>query len=458
MSYGACEATNGQSFIDFLVTATNQADTQGQVLVSSSGDNGAADCESSTATVATHGLAVDVPAAIPQVTGIGGTTFTGDANKNPTYWAPSNNPSTLSSALQYIPETTWNDSDASGPSGTGGGVSSVTVKPSFQTALTPNDGHRDVPDLALSASPNHDPYLICDANQGATCVLGSPSFIGIGGTSAGAPAFAGILTLINQATENAGGQGVVNPTLYTLAANASTYATAFHDVTTGNNKVTCQGGSTGCTSANSHVVVAEAKSPLARYGGLLLLPLCGIVIAVGRRRSAVVLGMIAAVSLISFQMACGGGSSTPPPPPPPANLQIGWSAGTGYDLVTGLGSVDASNLAAAWPGYTTSPAFSLTGPASITATHGTPNPSTINLTRTNSGYSGTVDLTCIIVPIATATCTVNPTSQTLNGGSQAGSTQLTINATTAGAYTVSVIGSDSVSGKSHSVNVPVTVN
>jgi subtilase family serine protease len=454
ISYGACEALNGPTFITFLQNLMQQATAQGQAVSSAVGDVGATDCDAPTATIATHGLAVDVPGAIPEVTGVGGTTFTGDDNHNPTFWNASNDPSTGGSAKSYIPETTWNDGQGSA---TGGGVSSVIAKPSFQTALTPADGHRDVPDIALSASPDHDPYLFCTQGR---CVNGFRSSANglqaVGGTSVGAPVFAGMLTLINQATESAAGQGgaVVNQTLYTLAASTPS---AFHDISTGNNKQTCQGGSTGCTSANSHSQVAEQRSGLPAYAGLMLLPLCAVFISVGRRRWTTVLGMFCVLAIFSAQIACGGGSSnnngntTPPPPPPPTNLSIGWSAGTGYDLVTGLGSVNASVLANAWPGYTTSPAFDFNTGATITTTTTTPGTATLTV---NSAFSGTVDFTCVAIPV-NATCTLNPTSRTLNNGAM-GTTTLTVNASTAGTYLVAVTGTSG--SVSHSVNVPVTVN
>jgi len=60
-------------------------------------------------------------------------------------------------------------------------VSSLIPKPSFQTALTPADSHRDVPDIALTASPDHDPYLVCDATKGgATCTTGFGKAILVG--------------------------------------------------------------------------------------------------------------------------------------------------------------------------------------------------------------------------------------------------------------------------------------
>ncbi len=249
ISYGACESLNGAEFITFLQGLMATAQLQGQTVTSAIGDSGATDCEPVTknATSATTGLTVDVPGAIAEVTAVGGTTFTGDDNRNATFWSASNDPVTHGSALQYIPETTWNDGFTSS---TGGGVSSIIAKPSFQTALTPADAHRDVPDVALTASPEHDPYLVCDATKGGgTCTTSFSKAILVGGTSAGAPVFASMLTLLNQATENSGGQGTINPTLYSLAGSASTYTSAFHDITTGNNKQACQTGSTGCTSS-----------------------------------------------------------------------------------------------------------------------------------------------------------------------------------------------------------------
>ena len=67
-----------------------------------------------------------------------------------------------------------------------------------------------------------------------------------GGTSFAAPIFAGMLAIINQ-KENSTGQGLINSTLYTLAANSSTYSSAFHDITSGGNE--CTAGSSYCSSA-----------------------------------------------------------------------------------------------------------------------------------------------------------------------------------------------------------------
>ena len=448
-----------------LQAEAQKANLQGQTIVSAVGDAGATDCEASNATIAVRGISVDAPAVLQEVTGVGGTTFTGDDNHNPSFWNASNDPLTGGSAIKYIPETTWNDGFGSS---TGGGVSTIVAKPAYQSALTPADGHRDVPDVALSASPAHDPYLLCDVNHsdathGGACTDGfrdasTTLVFAAGGTSFGAPEFAGILALINQATENAAGSGNVNPTLYTLAATPG--ANAFHDITTGNNKQLCQGGSTGCTSANSHNQVAETRSGLPAYAGLFLIPLGAVILSAGRRRWAAFLGMLLMVAAFSVQIACGGGSSNnnnnnnnPPP-----NLSIGWSAGTGYDVVTGLGSVDVSNLANAWPGFTSAPAFKLDQSLVTAPTTSVPGVFTITLTRTNSGATGTVTLSCIGTGDASGdapiSCSRNPTQLTLSGTPT--SSTLTVTATHAGTYSVLVTGQSGA--VSHSVNVPVTVN
>ena len=67
----------------------------------------------------------------------------------------------------------------------------------------------------------------------------------VGGTSAGAPAFAGIVALINQKMN--GPQGNVNPRLYQLAA---TTPSAFHDITVGGNTVPCSSGTLDCGASS----------------------------------------------------------------------------------------------------------------------------------------------------------------------------------------------------------------
>lgn len=239
ISYGNCEAAFSNTQINSFEQLASRANMQGQTLVAASGDFGPADCDTSDGLPAQGGIAVDVPGALPEVTSVGGTTFSGDNNAQATYWSANNNVKG-GSAIKYIPETTWDDTLLVGKlRATGGGVSTVFPKPSWQVATgVPNDGKRDVPDIALAASPEHDGYLFCSAGS---C---SGGFSVAGGTSFGSPTFSGIMALLNEATA-ANGQGNINPTLYTMHA---AHPTAFHDITTGDNKVPCGTGTPNCPS------------------------------------------------------------------------------------------------------------------------------------------------------------------------------------------------------------------
>lgn len=268
ISYGLCESQSGQAESNTQSTQFQQANAEGMTVVASAGDSGAADCD--TNYPARDGLAVDLPASSPNVTGVGGTTFSEGSG---TYWNTTNN-GYGGSAISYIPEVIWNDSGSGSLDAGGGGKSIFFAKPSWQAGSgVPNDGARDVPDLSFAASPSHDGYLIC---SGGDCVNGfrntDTTLDVIGGTSCGSPSFAGIVALLVQAL---GLQGNINPNLYSLASSS---ANAFHDVTSGSNAVPCRTNSPNCTSGT-----------------------------------------------------------------------IGYSAGTGYDLASGWGSVDAYQLFTAWP-------------------------------------------------------------------------------------------------------------
>lgn len=281
-SFGLCEyqiGSNRMGLASFEPEA-QKANALGITWLVSSGDSGAAGCDDGVP-VATQGMGVSLPASIPEVTAVGGTEFNEGGGS---YWSNGNG-LYGGSALSYIPETSWNDTVALGSlAASGGGVSSIYRKPSWQAGPgVPADGARDVPDVSLAAASAHDPYLV--VSQG--------SVIGVGGTSAAAPSFAGMVALLNeylvknQVQSNAG-LGNINPKLYSLAAGGATGI--FHDITTGNNIVPCQAGTPNCDSG-----------------------------------------------------------------------QFGYRAGPGYDLVTGLGSVDAFNLFTTWSGLSvTSTTTSLT--------------------------------------------------------------------------------------------------
>jgi hypothetical protein len=252
ISYGDCEAEWTSSELQSFASLGKEANAKGQTIVAAAGDSGAADCDESTSTTtvitsATQGLAVDFPASSPFVTAMGGTEFNEGAGN---YWATAPNGVDVSpSALFYIPEKAWNDtSTTNGLLAGGGGASTIEPKPSWQTGTgVPKDNVRDVPDLALNASPAHDGYLVCV--QGS-CVSGfrdpdNPTLANaltvVGGTSAAVPSFGGIVALINQKTGST--QGNINYVLYPMAASSPA---AFHDIITGDNKVPCTAGTVDC--------------------------------------------------------------------------------------------------------------------------------------------------------------------------------------------------------------------
>jgi hypothetical protein len=263
LSYGDCEPDLGSADYASLNSILEQGASQGQSIINSAGDSGSTSCYgiSGLSTSVQKELAVSFPASSQYVTGLGGSEFLSAdvASTNTTYWQSANGTDVISSALSYIPEQAWNDDSSSdGLSSGGGGASIFTARPSWQTGVTgiPSGSYRLVPDISLSSSPNNAGYLYCSSDSQATGITGSCSngfrdsnskYLTVaGGTSFAAPIFAGMLSLINQKLGSSG-QGVINSTLYSLAANSSTYASVFHDITSGSNE--CTAGSSYCSSA-----------------------------------------------------------------------------------------------------------------------------------------------------------------------------------------------------------------
>jgi len=238
-SYGDCELDTGSAGAQSMAQLAMQANVQGQTIFAASGDSGAADCYGvGDGPAIDNAKSVDLPAGLPQVTGVGGTEFNEGSDR---YWNSSNT-SSQASAQSYIPETGWNDSLADGsPSSSGGGASAFFSKPSWQTGTgVPADGARDVPDVSISASADHDAYEMVSGG----------SLQVIGGTSAGPPQFAGIAALLSEYLVKNGFQssptlGNINATLYQLAAVTG----VFHDITTGSNIVNPCAGLQNCAAS-----------------------------------------------------------------------------------------------------------------------------------------------------------------------------------------------------------------
>jgi subtilase family serine protease len=314
-SYGACESGLGTAGNQFYQVLWQQAAAQGITVVVSAGDNGSAGCDDPSQSSATGGIAVSGIASTPYNVAMGGTDFN-QLGHETTYWGtctgtPCSTTNPTTSVKSYIPEMVWNDScaaagltgcnsvtsssDSAVVVGGSGGPSSVYPKPAWQSGLTgmPADGHRDLPDVSLFSADglNNSFYIVCqsdldivgdtgcsltkfvsptDCGQNTTCLH---NFQAVGGTSAAAPTFAGIMALINQKTGQR--QGNANPALYALGKN-ETFSSCdssqgnsgkggstcvFSDITgnvskdgltpTLNNSVPCSGGSTNCSKTSS---------------------------------------------------------------------------------------------------------------------------------------------------------------------------------------------------------------
>ncbi len=279
VSYGACELNVSPFYRGFA----QQANAQGITIVVASGDAGNAGCDSQGSELfAARGQVIPFPTNLPEVTSVGGTQFVEGDGK---YWATTNSPNG-GSALSYIPEVPLKESDSFGLFAGGGGASRIYPKPLWQTGPgVPADGVRDTPDISLTAA-THDAYLVYFSSPGIQAGLYT-----VAGTSASAPAFAGILALLNQYQvankfQASPGLGNVNPQLYRLA---KTTPSAFHDITTGDNYVNCVQGSLDCSTGF-----------------------------------------------------------------------FGYQATPGYDLATGLGSIDANNLVTNWNNATARVTVTLT--------------------------------------------------------------------------------------------------
>lgn len=264
-SYGGCESLSGQSFMNTFNQLFKQANAQGITIIGPAGDAGATDCDDSG--LATEGLNVDFPSSSPFVTAAGGTMFNEQGSS--VYWNTTN-ATNGGSATEYIPELPWNETTAAagldaGGAG-GGGSSAFFSKPSWQVGTgsgnTPADSARDVPDISLNAASNHDGYLVCVQGSCTNGFLGSSGQATIfGGTSFAAPAFAGLLSLVEQKVGGTG-LGNVNPTLYGLA-NSTYYNNVFHDITSGNNAIPCLQGTPNCPNGGSIGYTAVAGYDLA---------------------------------------------------------------------------------------------------------------------------------------------------------------------------------------------------
>jgi len=401
-SYGLCELQIGTTENGIINSRWQQAATEGITAVVATGDAGSAACDITPGNAsppnpviaAENGLQVSGLASTPYNVAVGGTDF--DDFTNPgTYWNSTNASGTLASAKSYIPEITWNttcsstqllqgnateESDCNDTADFGtlqwtvagsGGASNCTTsdgatpgscsggygKPSWQVATgVPNDTKRDIPDVSLFAGNGFN------GNFFMVCAADET-----GGNYCNASTFQDFYPLGGTSGSTpsfAAIMALVNQKTGSAQGNANTVLYpmassqpgAFHDVTTGTIAVLCAGGSPNCNKTVSSDM----------YG-----------------------------------------------------ILTGYNAGVGYDLATGLGSVDAANLVNNWNSNSTGPNFSLSvNPGAVTiASLGGSGTTVISVTGTN-GYSGTITFSaasCSGLPAGNS-CSFNPPSVGPGGG------------------------------------------
>jgi len=278
VSYGTCELSQGAAGNQAILNAWEQAAAQGIAVTVSSGDSGSAGCDNAdTQMAASRGFGVNALASTPYTVAVGGTDFNVLLNHFSTY-VNATNSGNYTSALSYIPEATWNNSPASNGSAAnnqanvdysgnaniaagGGGASNAGLydgagnplggyaKPQWQQQYEASAGIvadkvRDIPDVSLFAANGMYGALWATCGD-HDCSGSNPTITGIGGTSASAPAFAGVLALINQKVGATARLGQPNWILYQLA---KTHPEAFHPIGSGNNSVVCAAGTPNCAA------------------------------------------------------------------------------------------------------------------------------------------------------------------------------------------------------------------
>ena len=409
MSYGLCEAYSTPPTLTVQDQEFQKGASMGISIFVASGDDAAAICDGSVygnVDTATLGPSVSYPASSPEVTAVGGTEFNEGAG---TYWGSTNGAFGASVLPNgplngYIPELAWNDTatglannDGVGLDGTGGGpsncvnyTSTITLegfpfaicvappgggfaKPAYQALLTPADSARDVPDISFSASNFNDPYIVCTAQSEtngststSTCVTSINDALttynsAFGGTSVSTPVAAGMTVLLNQYLGTSG-LGNINTQLYNFY---SSNPSAFHDII----------GGTSSTDGDTSDNIVPCTHPDPTF------------------------------EPVALQCPSGG--------------SFGNTAGVGYDLVTGLGSIDFNDLFTAWAASRASTTTAITTPSgavnqgtNVTFT-ATVTPSTA--TGTVSFYDNASTTALGTSPISSGTATFSTT--TLPAGS-----------------------------------------
>jgi hypothetical protein len=378
-SFGLCEAFLGDAGNAFDNALFQQAAAQGISVFVSSGDDGAAGCAA--ASGPSGGLAVSGLASTPFATAVGGTTFSENGN-DASFWDALNGTG-FESAIGYIPEAAWNEScDGSGLlcqgqgnlGSTGGGASAIYAKPAWQTGLNVPADGQRDVPDVALTAAVHDGYLVCLAGACQTSV------------------------------DNTG-----RPILLTAALF---------------------GGTSAATPSFAGIIAVVEQKVGSRLG--LINPMLYKLAAADSQKhcdSSQRLNPIGPSHCVFNDITSGNNNVLG---------LTGFDAGPGYDLATGLGSVNAANLALAFNRISlrsTNTVLSANGSTSIQ--HGAPISLTIGV-KAQSGSGVPSGLVSLITDQSTGTASFqgiangNVTSGTLANGTFTG----TFNSLPGGKYNV----------------------
>ncbi len=446
LSYGLCEIQTGSSGASFYSALGQQGAAEGITHVVSSMDAGSAVCDMNAKEGALNNISVNAMASTAYNVSAGGTDF-GDVYTTRGYvtspastWWNTNDTSPYGSALSYLPEITWggycsnpllvsylqatdntefgttytpvaicNNATAIAAGGLtvkggSGGVSAYNALPTWQSVYgigpTGNNNtsttFRNQPDVSLFAANglwNHF-LLYCNSDPSdpfsgvSACTFSNSAdayALSGGGTSFVAPQLAGLMALIVQKTGQR--QGVANYTLYGLAAQEYGTTNAPNTSTL----ATCSGSAKGAAVGSSCIFRDISNDTPSLQGGT-------IASDIAQPCNFADVATCWEPSSMTYGITSVGNH--------PSTENDAYVSSPGYDLATGLGSVNISNLVNNWntlsPGFATSTANS----ANPTVIGLVPGTTTLTATVTETGRGGAAP------PAGTVTFYIGSTSGT----------------------------------------------